>query len=52
MEGELTLEELYAAQQILLKELVKSEGKTDKEYQGAIKRQIGRINKQLEILDK
>ena len=46
------MEQLFAAEQMLLSELVKREGKANKEYQGAIKRQIGRINKQLETLDK
>lgn len=44
-------EKIYLEEQRLLKKLVESEGTTDKEYQGALKRTIGRINDEMKQIE-
>lgn len=45
------LETLYRKEEKLLDLLVMSEGFKDEEYQNAVKRQIGRINNNIKILE-
>lgn len=42
---------LYKQEQKLLIKLVESEGTTNKEYQGALKRTIGRINDEMKQIE-